>query len=174
MNPSALGQVLRSSVPCPILFAKRLGSPWAIAFEALKGTGFSPYIAAMPKNGLQPPRDTAEEVRLASSVPQGLKPRRFWLHMYGLKPVPFQPFRTLPTFSLFSKNDPNAIALGKPLPPLTGPILLQIRSSIRRGPSCSLWRPLEMSIRLRSTESRLRYNPHETRKGFPCDAILQF
>jgi len=38
--------------------------PRAIAFEPLKGTGFSPYIAAMPKNGLQPPRDTVEEGRL--------------------------------------------------------------------------------------------------------------
>ena len=36
----------------------------AIAFEPLKGTGFSPCIAAMPKNGLQPPRDMVEEGRL--------------------------------------------------------------------------------------------------------------
>jgi len=31
----------------------------AIAFEPLKGTGFSQYIAAMPKNGLQPPKAIA-------------------------------------------------------------------------------------------------------------------
>ena len=59
----------------------------------------------MPKNGLQPPRDTVEEGSLVRVQSFGAKAPPILAAYVRAKA------RTLPTFSLFSKNDPNAIAL---------------------------------------------------------------
>jgi len=79
--------------------------PRAIAIEPLKGTGFSPYIAAMPKMGFSPRGIRLKKADLCEFRPSGAKAPPI-LAAYVRAEA-----RTLPTFSRFSENDPNAIAL---------------------------------------------------------------
>jgi hypothetical protein len=37
-------------------------------------------------------KKASREEKIPKSIPQGLKPNHLWVLMYGLKPVPFNPY----------------------------------------------------------------------------------